>query len=112
MPTLTRLVRSTDPCTCSGVTVQVNVVVAVLLNRSRTVTVTLDAGPAAVGMPEITPVAGSIASPAGMPVADQANGAAPPLSTTDSGVIAALMPVIWFAGWVNAGRALMSQVNV
>ena len=35
---------------------------------------------AAVGVPEMTPVAGSIESPAGNTVADQTNGAVPPVT--------------------------------
>ena len=46
---------------------------------SVTVTVTLD-GPAAAGVPEIVPVAGSIVRFAGRPVADQVYGVVPPVA--------------------------------
>ena len=38
--------------------------------------------PAVVGVPETTPAAGSIVNPAGSPVADHVNGAAPPVAVT------------------------------
>ena len=44
---------------------------------SFTVTVAVAAAPAAVGVPEITPVPGSISSPAGRPAAPYASMSAP-----------------------------------
>ena len=38
--------------------------------------------PAVLGVPEIVPAAGSIANPAGSPVADHVNGVAPTVAVT------------------------------
>jgi hypothetical protein len=51
------------------------------VETSVTVTVAVVV-PAVVGVPEITPVPGSIANPAGSPDADHVNGAAPPVAVT------------------------------
>lgn len=67
----------------AGATVSVRVAEAVLAELAESVTWTVTEGaPAAKGVPEITPVAGSMFSPLGSPNADQCNTGVPPVAET------------------------------
>ena len=94
------------PC---GLTVQLNVVLAVAPALSCTVALTVEV-PAVVGVPEMTPVDVLRDRPAGSPVAEKVYGGVPPEADSETLVAVPTVPV-WLPGLASASAVPPEQVG-